>query len=125
MNSAMIVFAVIACLFHLMAFVLESLLFMRPKVHKRFGARTTEEAQAVRLMAFNQGFYNLFLVVGCVAGMLLWQQGNVPMGSALVLFTCASMTAAGLVLAMSAPEKIRVALYQAVPPAIVLGLYFV
>jgi putative membrane protein len=120
----MIVFGVIASLFHLLAFVLESLLFMRPKVHKRFGAGTTEEAQAVKLMAFNQGFYNLFLVIGCVTGMLLWQSGNAATGIPLLLFTCASMAGAGVVLAFSAPGKLRVALYQAVPPAIVLVAYF-
>lgn len=123
MTTAMMIFAVIAGLFHLLAFVLESLLFMRPKVYRRFGAKTEAEAQAVQLMAFNQGFYNLFLVIGCVGGLVLWQMGNAAVGAPLLLFSCASMVGAGVVLAFSAPGKLRVALYQAVPPAMVIALY--
>ncbi|MGB1582121.1 MAG: DUF1304 domain-containing protein [Nevskiales bacterium] len=123
MSITMTILAVVACAFHLMAFVLESVLFMQPKVHKRFGARTTEQAEAARLFAFNQGFYNLFLVVGCVTGMLLWQAGHVAVGSTLLLFTCASMAAAGIVLLLSAPNKASAALMQALPPALVIILY--
>lgn len=125
MTITMMVLAGLACAFHLLAFVLESLVFMRPQVHKRFGARTTEQAQAARLFAFNQGFYNLFLVAGCVGGMIAWQLGHVVAGSTLVLFTCASMAAAGLVLLLSAPNKASAALMQAVPPALVIILYLV
>lgn len=124
MSTAMMVFAVIAALFHLMAFVMESLLFMRPQIHKRFNAKTKEEAEATRLFAFNQGFYNLFLVVGLVGGMILWQTGMMVVGSTLVIFTCASMVGAGCVLFYSSPKMLRVALYQAVPPAVVLVLHF-
>ncbi len=124
MTTAMIVFATIACLFHLMAFVMESLLFMRPAVYKRFNAKTRQEAEATRLFAFNQGFYNLFLVAGCVGGMLMWQAGAYVEGGTLVLFTCACMVGAGCVLFYSSPRMWRVALYQAVPPGIVVGLYF-
>ena len=125
MSLVMIIFAVLACLFHLMAFVMESLLFMRPAIHKRFGARTTEQAEAVRLFAFNQGFYNLFLVIGCLLGMWLWGTGHVAAGSALLLFSCASMAAAGVVLFASAPDKLSAAVMQALPPAMVILLYLI
>lgn len=124
MTTAILAFALIASLFHLLAFVLESLLFMRPKVHKRFGTHTTEEAQAARLFAFNQGFYNLFLAAGCLGGLALWQLGDATVGATLVMFSCACMAAAGLVLLASAPNKASAALMQALPPAFVLGLYF-
>lgn len=124
MNTIIVISAVVAALFHLLAFVLESLLFMRPAVHKRFNARTTEEAQSARLFAFNQGFYNLFLTLGCLCGLVLWYQGIETVGSTLVMFTCASMFGAGCVLFYSSPKMLRVALYQAIPPAIVLGMYF-
>lgn len=125
MTITMTVLAIVACAFHLLAFVLESLLFMRPQVHKRFGARNTEQALAARLFAFNQGFYNLFLVAGCVGGMISWESGHYAVGATLVLFTCASMAAAGLVLLASAPNKASAALMQAVPPAMVILLYLV
>lgn len=113
------VFALLACMFHVMAFVLESLLFMRPKVHKRFGAKTTQEAEVLRLFAFNQGFYNLFLAAGCLGGLIGWELGHYAVGATLVLFTCGCMTGAGLVLLASAPNKASAALMQAVPPAMV------
>ncbi|MDX1496804.1 MAG: DUF1304 domain-containing protein [Salinisphaeraceae bacterium] len=123
MTITMLALAIFACLFHLLAFVLESCLFMRPQVHKRFGARSTEQAEAARLFAFNQGFYNLFLVIGCVTGIVAWDLGHDLVGSTLVLFTCASMAAAGLVLLISAPNKLSAALMQGLPPALVIILY--
>lgn len=123
MSTTILIFALVAALFHLLAFTLESLLFMRPTVHKRFNARTPEEAQATRLFAFNQGFYNLFLTIGCLLGLWLWHQGNITVGSTLVLFTCASMLGAAMVLLYSSPKMLRVALYQGLPPAIVIGSY--
>ena len=59
----LLIFAGIALLFHIWAFLMESLFFMNPKVYPLFGARSAEEAQAVKLMTFNQGFYNLFLAL--------------------------------------------------------------
>ena len=123
MNNIILVFAVLAGLFHVLAFVLESLLFMRPAVHRRFNAKTTEQAEATRLFAFNQGFYNLFLAAGCFGGLWLWYSGNAVIGSTLVLFTCACMLGAALVL-LGSTRMLRPALYQGLPPAIVLGMYF-
>src|SRR5439155_364087 len=60
--------ALIAAAIHVWFFVLESVLFSRPGVAARFGLRTAEQIAAVRPMAFNQGFYNLFLAVGIAAG---------------------------------------------------------
>ena len=62
------VLAVLAAAIHVWFFVLESLLFARPGVAARFGLTTPEAVEAVRPMAFNQGFYNLFLAVGIAAG---------------------------------------------------------
>ncbi len=124
MQTVILIFAVLAALFHVMAFVMESLLFMRPQVHKRFGAQTPEQAEATRLFAFNQGFYNLFLATGCFVGLGLWYTDHVIVGSTLVLFSCACMLGAALVLLSSAPGMLRPAIYQGLPPAIVLGSYF-
>jgi putative membrane protein len=125
MSTVIVIFASIAILFHVLAFVMESLLFMRPQVYKRFQCQDEAQAQATRLFAFNQGFYNLFLAAGCVAGLLLWRQGNAVAGATLVMFACACMLGAGLVLLYTSPGRMwRPALYQALPPAIVLATYF-
>ncbi|MGE0210033.1 MAG: DUF1304 domain-containing protein [Lysobacteraceae bacterium] len=103
MNLASQFFALLAALLHVLIFCMESLWFMRPKVHRRFGAPTTADAEARRLFAFNQGFYNLFLAVGVLAGLAAIDLGgNVVAGQTLVLFGCACMAAAGVVLYFSA-----------------------
>ena len=66
MSALAQVFVGLAALLHVLFFVMESVLFMRPDVHRRFGLRTREEAELVRPMAYNQGFYNLFLAIGAV-----------------------------------------------------------
>ena len=71
------VFVGLAAALHVLFFVMESVVFMRPEVHRRFGLRTREEAELVRPMAYNQGFYNLFLAVGAVVGMV-WAAGDGP-----------------------------------------------
>lgn len=118
MNILSQLFALLAAVLHVFIFCMESLWFMRPNVHKRFGAATTADAQARRLFAFNQGFYNLFLAVGVFAG-LAWRDlgGNVVVGQTLVLFGCACMTGAGVVLFISAGRQmLRAAVIQAIFP---------
>mgnify|MGYP003647893584 CR=1 FL=1 len=107
-------------LFHLLAFVLESLLWMRPEVHARFGLDEAG-AEATRLIFFNQGFYNLFLALGCAAGLALVSR-RPQVGRALISFTCLSMAGAGLILAISAPEKLGAACLQGGPPLLALGI---
>jgi uncharacterized membrane protein len=60
--------ASVAALVHVWFFALESVLIERPTVFRRFGLRSPEDAAIVRPMAFNQGFYNLFLAIGIVVG---------------------------------------------------------
>ena len=97
---------------------MESLWFMRPGIHKRFGAATTADAEARRLFAFNQGFYNLFLALGVFIGLsLLHAGGNPVVAQTLVLFGCASMLGAGVVLFFSAGRRmLRAAIVQGVFP---------
>ncbi len=63
--------ALVAALLHVGFFYLESIAFARPRTWARFGLATQAEADVVRPMAFNQGFYNLFLALGVVAGLVL------------------------------------------------------
>ena len=111
----------IAALFHAYVFVLESLTWTTPRTRAAFGIRSDEEARATRLLAFNQGFYNLFLAVGTAVGVVLVAfMVSRTVGYALILFGAGSMAAAGVVLAVSQPKLLRAALLQLLPPA--LGL---
>jgi putative membrane protein len=112
-----IVFAALAALLHVFIFVMESVLWMRPATWKRFGLHSQEEAATIRPMALNQGFYNLFLAVGIfVAFFLLPHPGLYTAGVMLILFCCASMLAAALVLIISNPKLARAAITQGVFP---------
>jgi len=105
------VFAVLAALLHVLFFAYESLLFERPEVHARFRTRT-EDVPAVRPWAYNQGFYNLFLAVGALVGVVLARAGQETVGLALVLLACGSMLAAALVLVATNRAMARAAATQ-------------
>ena len=119
-----VVAAVIAALIHAWFFVLESLQFDRPNVAARFGVHTPEQIAAVRPMAFNQGFYNLFLAIGIAGGLLLIATGNTVTGRPIVLFSCACMVGAGVVLVSSNRRFAAGATIQAVPPLIAIVVAF-
>ena len=113
------IFVLIAALIHLLIFFMESVLWSRPAVWKRFGLKTQAEADTVKPMAFNQGFYNVFLALGAGVGLVMlgstnWQQG----GIALSIFASLSMVLAALVLITSSPKLARSAAIQGVAPLI-------
>ncbi|WP_309064290.1 DUF1304 domain-containing protein [Microbacterium sp.] len=112
-----VVFALLAAAFHVFAFLMESALWSRPAV-RRFMVGRADVAEDVRLWAFNQGFYNLFLAIGAAVGAVAWLTGADAVGRTLVVFTCASMAAAGVVLFLSDRRLWRSALGQSVPPGI-------
>ncbi len=118
MHPIAIAAAIVAALIHIWFFALESLWFMRPSVWRRFGLTSEAQAKVVETFAFNQGFYNLFLAVGAVAGLALVAMGDVVAGRAIVLFACGSMIAAGIVLFRFNP---RGAVLQVVPPLVAVG----
>lgn len=125
MNIVSQVFALLAALLHVLIFCMESLWFMQPKIHRRFGAHTTADAEARRLFAFNQGFYNLFLAIGIGVGLaLLNTGGNVVAGRTLILFNCACMLGAGVVLlASGGKQMLRAAVIQALFPTLAWGFW--
>src|SRR5687768_6722096 len=114
MNMVTQVFAIVAAVFHVVAFVLESFLFRRTAVQV-FLLGHPEPGAGVRLWAFNQGFYNLFLAAGPVAGLLAYHAGNVEAGRALVIYGCAFMAACGVVLFVSDRRLWRGMLGQSLP----------
>ena len=112
--------AALAGLIHVLFFCMESLWWTRPAVYRRF--RSTEaQAQTTRNLAFNQGFYNLFLAAGIFGGLLLIGTGHYRGGMILIAWNCLSMLAAAVVLAASSPKMIRAALIQGLPPLVFLA----
>lgn len=109
----------IPALIHVYIFILESLLWGQKRTNKIFGVRP-EEVAATKPLAFNQGFYNLFLAIAIMLGLHLYNaEYNAEMtraaGAALVIYALASICAAGLVLLVSKPKLWRGALLQIVP----------
>lgn len=119
MNAATQVFAILAALVHVSAFVMESLLFRRPRVQQIFLGHAKVDP-GVFVWAFNQGFYNLFLAAGAIGGVIACHAGQEPGGSAVTLYACGFMAAAGVVLLVSDRRLWRGALGQAGPPLIAL-----
>jgi putative membrane protein len=122
MVVAGLVFAAVAALIHLYIFVMESLTWTSARTRATFGIRSLEEAQATKAMAFNQGFYNLFLAVAALLGIVLVAAGITVVGATLVFVGTGSMVAAGLVLLLSNRRMLRPAAIQAVPPLIAIIL---
>lgn len=105
----------IAALIHVYIFYLESFAWTDRKTLATFGM-TAEQAEAMQPMALNQGFYNLFLAIVTVVGIVLAATGSTAVGAALVLAGAGSMVAAALVLVISDPSKRGAALKQGLVP---------
>ncbi|WKU03920.1 DUF1304 domain-containing protein [Micromonospora sp. HUAS LYJ1] len=110
-----LVLAGIAGLIHVYIFYLESVVWTSARARAVFGT-SRQEAEITRQLAFNQGFYNLFLAVAVVVGIVAYAVGAHPVGATLVFVGAGSMVAAGLVLLISAPSKASAALKQLLPP---------
>ncbi|GAA0490817.1 DUF1304 domain-containing protein [Microbacterium aurantiacum] len=119
------VVAALAAALHVLIFVMESIGWSKPRVWRRFGVRDQATADATRPMAYNQGFYNLFLAIGTAVGLVLWwttDAATTVAGFALVVFSLGSMLAAAVVLVTSGARYLRPALIQGTLPAIGLVL---
>ena len=115
--------ATLSAAIHVLIFYWESLALTRPAVWKRFGLRSQEDAEATRVFAYNQGFYNLFLAIGALVGAVLYGVGATDAGFALGLFSVSCMLAAAIVLLTSGPGRIRAAAVQGFFPLIAIALY--
>ncbi len=112
-----LLFAGIAAFIHVYIFYLESVAWTEDATRRTFGT-SVEEARVTRPLAFNQGFYNLFLAIAAGLGIVLVAVGETTVGATLVFTGAGSMVAAGLVLMLSDRSKSRAALIQLVPPLI-------
>jgi len=121
MLTAALIFAGLAALLHVYIFVMESLTWTTPRTRAVFGT-TAEEAETTKLLAYNQGFYNLFLGVVTVIGIVAIVLQHKEVGSALIFAGVGSMLAAAVVLLASAPGKARAAVTQGTFPLIGVAL---
>ena len=113
-----VVFIGLAALIHVYIFYLESIAWSKPKTWKTFGLASQSDADTVRPMAYNQGYYNAFLALGVIAGIVLLVAGVTQAGIALLLFAALSMVLAATVLITSSPKLARAALLQGGAPLI-------
>ena len=121
MVGTALVFAALAALLHVYIFVLESLRWTAPRTRATFGT-TAQEAEITKPLAFNQGFYNLFLAVVTVAGIVAVVASHRAVGAALIFAGAGSMAAAAVVLVASSPDKARAAAIQGTFPTIAVIL---
>jgi len=121
MIAAGLVFAALAALLHVYIFTMESLTWTSARTRATFGT-TAEEAETTKLLAFNQGFYNLFLAIVSGIGIGAVAMGHRAVGAALVFAGVGSMAAAAIVLLLSSPDKARAALTQGTFPVIAVVL---
>jgi putative membrane protein len=124
MITAALVFAGLAGLLHVYIFTMESLTWTSKRTRAAFGT-TPEEAETTKLLAFNQGFYNLFLAIGIAAGIALIAAGSDEAGRAVVLFCCACMVGAGVILLATSRRFFQASLVQALPPLVAIVATFV
>ena len=125
MTTIALVFAGLAALLHVYIWTMESLTWRQPATWKRFGVATQEEAETQRTFAFNQGFYNLFLAIIALRGILHAGTGrHAEAGWALLFASTASMVGAAVVLRSCGKQYTRAAVMQGTFPllAIVFAL---
>lgn len=121
MTAAALVFAGLAALLHVYIWVMESLTWTSPRTRATFGT-SQAEAEATKELAFNQGFYNLFLALITSGGIAAFAADDDRVAATLVFCGAGSMVAAGLVLLLSSPDKARAAITQLAFPAIAVVL---
>src|ERR1700731_1728904 len=83
MITAALAFAGLAALLHVYIFTMESLTWTSKRTRAAFGT-TAEEDETTKLLAFNQGFYNLFLAVVTGVGVTAVALGHKGVGAALI-----------------------------------------
>jgi putative membrane protein len=124
MATVALVLAALAALLHVGFFWMESLAFRNPAVHRRFGVTDPAEVEVLAFPMLNQGFYNLFLALGTLVGVVGAARDWQPQGSTLVVYGCLFMIGAALVLAVGRPAMARAAVVQGLLPTLALVAAF-
>lgn len=119
MLTAAAVLVALAAVLHCYIFWLESLAWTTA-ARKVFGT-SEAEAAATKEMAFNQGFYNLFLALAGLGGVVALLLGHHVVGVTLMAVAVGSMLAAAAVLFLSSPDKRGAAVKQGTLPLLALA----
>lgn len=114
MNSALLIFTILAIGIHIFIFYLETIAWVSALAQKTFGL-TEQEAVQTKAMAANQGVYNLLLAIIALAGLGLFLWGSQYQGLVLILAGCGAMFGAALYLFFSSTKK-RAAFKQGIFP---------
>lgn len=115
MLFAGLILAALAAVLHVYLFYLESIAWTSREARRVF--RTTpQQAEELRLLAFNQGFYNLFLAALVATGAVAYAVGATTVGLTLLLAGTGCMLAAAAVLGLSSRAHRRAAMQQGVLP---------
>jgi putative membrane protein len=109
-------FSLLAAALHVYIWVLESFRWTEPSTRKTFGV-SEADAEITKALAYNQGFYNLFLAIITLVGLALMRSEH-GIGSALALAGTGSMLAAAVVLVAHDRRMARAALTQGTLPAL-------
>ena len=118
MTVVALVLAGIAAALHVFIWTMESITWKQPATWKRFGLESQADADTTAPMAYNQGYYNLFLAAVAIIGIVLVAADRDDAGWALVLAACGSMAAASLVLLSTGAGYARAAATQGTVPAL-------
>ena len=111
-----LVLAAAAAILHVYIFSLESLAWTSDRARATFGIATVEEAEVTKSLAYNQGFYNLFLAIATIIGIIFHLVDETTIGATLIFAGTGSMLAAALVLLLSSPEHRSAAIKQGTLP---------
>jgi putative membrane protein len=131
MSRSLVLLLVFVIIFHIVAFTGEVFLWMNPSVHEFIlqkldapaGVGIHEQALILKTLFVNQGFYNLFVALGGIAGFWLRAKGFKAQGMALLAYMCVFAVGAGLVLFFTTSAYIGSVL-QSVPAFIALILLY-
>ncbi len=119
MNPIAQIAAALAALAHVLFFVMESVLFSRPAVHRRFMLTSRHDVDIVQPFVFNQGFYNLALALGMGGGLIALATDSTTVGRTLILFSAGCMALAAAALLYTDRRLLRAVLVQGLPPLVI------
>jgi putative membrane protein len=119
MTVMAVVFGVVAGVVHLGFWLMESIRWRQPAIWKRFGVSSQDEADALAFAMQNQGYYNLFLAIGAIAGAVLVST-DIAGRTTLLGYCSLFMLGAAVVLFVARRTMVQAALVQGVPPAFAL-----
>ncbi|WP_084130325.1 DUF1304 domain-containing protein [Demequina sp. NBRC 110055] len=115
-----LILAALAAALHVYIFWMEAFAWETPRVRATF--RTSEsEAATTKVMAYNQGFYNLFLAVVTIVGVVMLAADGASAGWLLVVAGAGSMLAAAIVLVAKDRSYARAAATQGTLPLLALA----